>query len=577
MGASKTLNLYEFSIYGTLNVQSDDASLKVLQVEGKILNPAFEAERTVYQVNVAKEVETVTIKAEARNPECKLSGDLGEKSLVLGENNFFITVKTTDDAAGKIYTVKVYRAEKSTIAGIESLSLEGIDLEPAFSPSTHLYRMETKNAKAFISAKSSSEYAKINGIGEIALSDGLNELNIEVVSEDGKNKQTYTVMLYNTANLLSVASADGKGKRIVNIDSYSGMTGAHENPFRMLRGWKVNLSGDNTMKWCDTSASPYAIFSLADIYTINRIEFRDCKMIESGWANVPAYSVYVSTTDTLDGSWTEIINESGVASVNEKVKSFDPIDARFVKFVPVKGDNAIRIYGFDIYGKFKETIDRNGVISTGKTIKNCSAGTNDMLTAANALDGREGTVWEFSKRTATLEIDLEKAYSIEGFVLADSLDRISGYKVVISEDGTSWNAIAEKTFDDVNEKRKMILLEKPVNARYVRLTIPGTAQTGITCIKEFEVYKSGSLVGIEGVSTTDSDALLISPNPVSRGTDIRLNDKGMVRFYSFQGVCIAEYNVGDDLLAPTDDLEVGMYLVRLNNGKNIKTGKLIVK
>ncbi|WP_255585627.1 MULTISPECIES: cadherin-like beta sandwich domain-containing protein [Bacteroides] len=109
--------------------------------------------------------------------------------------------------------------------------------------------METKNAKAFISAKSSSEYAKINGIGEIALSDGLNELNIEVVSEDGKNKQTYTVMLYNTANLLSIASADGKGKRIINIDSYSGMTGAHENPFRMLRGWKVNLSGDNTMKW----------------------------------------------------------------------------------------------------------------------------------------------------------------------------------------------------------------------------------------------------------------------------------------------------------------------------------------
>lgn len=577
MGTSKTLNLYEFSIYGTLNVQSDDASLKVLQVEGKILNPTFEAERTVYQVNVAKEVETVTIKAEARNPECKLSGDLGEKSLVLGENNFFITVKTADDVAGKIYTVKVYRAEKSTIAGIESLSLEGIDLEPAFSPSTYLYRMETKNAKAFISAKSSSEYAKINGIGEIALSDGLNELNIEVVSEDGKNKQTYTVMLYNTANLLSVASPDGKGKRIVNIDSYSGMTGTHENPFRMLRGWKANLSGDNTMKWCDTSASPYAIFSLADIYTINRIEFRDCKMVESGWANVPAYSVYVSTTDALDGSWTEIINESGVASVNEKVKSFDPIDARFVKFVPVKGDNAIRIYGFDIYGKFKETIDRNGVISTGKTIKNCSAGTNDMLTAANALDGREGTVWEFSKRTATLEIDLEKAYSIEGFVLADSLDRISGYKVAISEDGTSWNAIAEKTFDDVNEKRKMILLEKPVDARYVRLTIPGTAQTGTTCIKEFEVYKSGSLVGIEGVSTTDSDALLISPNPVSRGTDIRLSDKGMVRFYSLQGVCIAECNVGDDLLAPTDDLEAGMYLVRLNNGKNIKTGKLIVK
>lgn len=186
------------------------------------------------------------------------------------------------------------------------------------------------------------------------------------------------------------------------------------------------------MKWCDTSAAPFIIFSLTGIYTINHIEFRDCKMVESGWANVPGYSVYVSTTDTLDGSWTEIIRETGVASINEKVKSFDPVDARFVKFVPSKGDNAVRIYGFDIYGQFKEAIDRNGVISVGKTILNCSAGTNDMLTAANALDGREGTVWEFTRRTATLEVDLEEVYSIDGFALTDSLDRISGYKVAVS-------------------------------------------------------------------------------------------------------------------------------------------------
>lgn len=52
-----------------------------------------------------------------------------------------------------------------------------------------------------------------------------------------------------------------------------------------------------------------------------------------------------------------------------------------------------------------------------------------MLTAANAFDGREGTVWEFTRRTATLEVDLEEVYSIDGFALTDSLDRISGYKV----------------------------------------------------------------------------------------------------------------------------------------------------
>lgn len=578
MCASGILNLYEFNIFGKLNVTGDDASLKTLQVEGNSLTPAFEAERTVYTVNVAKEVEKVVIKAEARNPECELSGDLGEKALKLGENNFFITVKSADETVEKSYTIRVYRAEKSAVPGMVSLSIEGIELEPVFSPSTYLYRMETKSSKAVVSAKAVSEYARVNGTGEIALTDGLNELNVEVVSEDGKNKENYRIMLYYTKNLLSTASPDGKGKRIVNIDSYSGMTGVHENPFRLLRGWRENLSGNNQMKWCDTSSAPFIIFSLADVYTINHIEFRDCKMVESGWANVPAYSVYVSATDTLEGSWTEIIRETGVASVNEKVKSFDPVDARFVKFVPSKGDNAVRIYGFDIYGRFKEAIDRNGVISTGKTIRNCSAGTNDMLTAANALDGRQGTAWEFSKRTATLEIDLEQEYSIDGFILTDSLDRISGYKVAISKDGTSWETIADKNFDDVNKNQKSIVLDAPVSSRYVRLTIPSTAQNGTTCIKEFEVYKAGSLVGMEAVmDELDSNVLQICPNPVSRGTEVQLNDNGKVRILTLQGTLVTEYYVAGDRRVPTNLMEAGIYMLQLDNGKKIKTGKLIVK
>ncbi len=577
LGTSGALNLYEFNIFGKLDINAADASLVTLQVEGNSLTPAFDAERTAYSVNVAKEVEKVSIKAEARNPESEVSGDLGEKSLALGENNFFITVKSADKTAEKVYTVKVYRADKSAIAGIESLSIEGIELDPAFSPSTHLYRMETKSPKVVVAAKATSEYAKINGIGEIKLADGLNELNVEVVSEDGKNKDSYTIMLYNTSRLLSVASPDGKGKRIVNVDSYSSMTGAHENPFKLLRGWKENLTGDN-MKWCDTSAAPYVIFSLADIYTINHIEFRDCKTVESGWANVPAYSVYVSTTDTLEGSWKEIIRETGVASVDEKVKSFDPVDARFVKFVPSKGDNAIRIYGFDIYGEFKEAIDRDGVISVGKTIMNCSAGTNEMLTAANALDGREGTTWTFTKRTATLEIDLEKAYTIDKFVLTDSLDRISGYRVAISQDGTNWETVGEQTFADVNIDKKVISLDEPVETRYVRLTIPSTAQQGTTCIREFEVYESNRPIGIKNLDdAANAGELSIWPNPVSRGTKVHLNDNGQVSVCSLQGVLLAEYYFPTDCVIPTDGLKAGVYVVRLDNGKEIKTGKLIVK
>lgn len=41
-----------------------------------------------------------------------------------------------------------------------------------------------------------------------------------------------------------------------------------------------------------------------------------------------------------------------------------------------------------------------------------------------------------------------------------------------------------------------------MDTRYVRLTVPSTAQRGTTCIKEFEVYESGALVGIESIDDT---------------------------------------------------------------------------
>lgn len=117
-----------------------------------------------------------------------------------------------------------------------------------------------------------------------------------------------------------------------------------------------------------------------------------------------------------------------------------------------------------------------------------------------------------------------------------------------------------------------------MDTRYVRLTVPSTAQRGTTCIKEFEVYESGALVGIESIDdTADLDDLLIWPNPVSRGTKVHLSGNGHVSVCSLQGILIAEYYFSADCVIPTDGLKAGIYIVRLDNGEEIKTGKLIVK
>lgn len=575
MGSQKKISLYEFNIYGTLVAAADDARLASINIPVGVLSPAFDMEHTAYTVNLDKEVESIKIQALPRNANATITGDIGEQSLSYGKNEFYITVTAEDGVAKKIYKITVNRAEKSAITGIKSLSIENMEFFPAFTPSTFDYRMESGTNRITVLAETVNPYVKIEGAGERILEDGANYLVIKATSEDGVNSLSYNLTVYYTKNLISVSSPDGKGKRIVNIDSYSGMTGAHENPFRLLRGWKENLKGDNTMKWCDTSESPWVIFSLADIYTINHVEFRDCKMIE-GWPNIPQYSVYVSTTDTLEGSWTEIVNEKGVGGLNEKVKSFDPVDARFVKFVPSKGDGAIRIYGFDIYGTFKETIDREDVISVGKTVLNSSSFTNDMLTPANVLDGRSGTAWEFGKSDAFVEIDLEENYNIGKVVLADASGTIAGYKVSTSNtgNGTDWETVAEPTFENKSIERKEVLFPVIENVRYVRLDIPGANLSNTNRIKELEIHKG---IPDTGVEMNLDGIILLYPNPVERGQSFTLNGVGTVSIYSLSGALLYTQDAAGTTSISTNRLEQGSYIVQLKNKEGIKQTKLIVR
>ncbi len=581
MGSEKKVNLYEFEVYGKLSSSQNDADLVMLKTTAGTITPGFDPARTNYTLTVAKEVDKITIQAAARNESAVIStGDLGEKTLQLGENHFPVTVTAADQVTKKTYYLTVTRTKKSSLAELKSLTIDGVELVPVFSPSNLTYRTGVNATSVNVVATAGSTDAVVNGAGQQALSDGANYLTVSVTSEDGSKHIEYNLTVYNTKNLISVSSADGKGKRIANVDSYSGMTGVGENPFRMIRGWKENLSGDTQMKWCDTStgSQSWIIFSLADIYTINRIEFRDCKMVEKDWPNISQYSVYVSTTDTTEGCWTQVVNESGVAGIDEKVKSFDPVDARFVKFVATKPGNAIRVYGFDIYGTFKGKINRGGNIAVGKTIVNYSACTNDMLTPANILDGREGPSWEFARAVAYVVVDLEVATKINKFVVVDSEAWINGYKVSISDtgNGTDWKEVAVPEFSETTLARKEVTLSAPELTRYVRLDIPRANQLGTNHLKEFEIYEWDG-TGIEQPESLSTGNFVVYPNPVARGEKIFLNESGLVKIYSVQGQFVFEQNTNGSSAISTRSLTPGSYIIHLINDRGTKQAKLLVK
>jgi lysophospholipase L1-like esterase len=312
-------------------------------------------------------------------------------------------------------------------------------------------------------------------------------------------KRTMTV---SKSDLISVSQLDGKGKRIVNIHSCSGKTNDEETPYKLLIGKDENLKS-NSNKWAYNGENPWVIFSLSGIYSINKFGFRDGRIRETGTdvRNVPEYKVYVSVAGTNDEDWVEVIHETQVGDLDEKVKAITPVEARFIKFVPLKDadDPYVRIYGVDIYGTFVRPLNEE-IISAGKTIVDYSSCWGHRETPANILDGNSAAVpgedannpWAFAKSSSSawVIIDLESSAEIEKFILTDSQDWITGCKLYAAEfvgKDEDWNLIFDGSFEKETVRKEGIITQ-PATGRYLKLEIPADCQQGISRIRELEIY-----------------------------------------------------------------------------------------
>jgi hypothetical protein len=392
--------------------------------------------------------------------------------------------------------------------------------------------------------------------------------------------------------LISVSDAGGTGKRIVNIHSYSGKANDKENPYKLLIGEPLNTNGDKSNKWCDnTNETPWVIFSLTDIYHIDSIAFRD-GLLMNDVANASSYSVYVSMTGTGDEDFELALHQDDVAGQNIKQGIINK-DARYIKFMPrASNSGVVRIYGFDIYGSFAQEIDREGVVSVGKTILNYHNCQSDRETPANILDGNIhyssngleviNDSWAFnrSEGDAWVIIDLEDCYEINQFVVYDSEDWIKGYRVSLSDTGDEddWRLVAEKTFADIHAATKPILLADASKGRFVRLEVPLSKQAVLwNRIHEFEVY------GKKWEDTSVTAGLQIKrvpiyPNPVRQGSPVYIPEAAMATVYSLQGALIDTQQIdGDGTPLSTEKLLPGCYILRLSDNAGTHLMKLIVK
>lgn len=90
------------------NIPSTDATLKSLEVAGQTLEPSFGSEVLNYTVNVANEVTSVTINAEANDSNAEVTGT-GAHNVNVGNNTLNVVVTAEDGSTTKTYTISVTR------------------------------------------------------------------------------------------------------------------------------------------------------------------------------------------------------------------------------------------------------------------------------------------------------------------------------------------------------------------------------------------------------------------------------------------------------------------------------------
>jgi predicted GH43/DUF377 family glycosyl hydrolase len=404
----------------------------------------------------------------------------------------------------------------------------------------------------------------------------------------------------------------GIGKKAARIHSSSGQANSSESAFNLLYSYL------SSQKWCEnTSQNPWVIFELTDYYNIEKTVFRDVAPYESGNGNVPEYWIYTSVTGTAAGDWKEVVHKTGQQSVNVKEDLFDmPEEARYVKFVASRGtrtdngnpENAIRIYGFDIYGSFSRAIDRGNVVSVGKTVLGFYDADEHYCQPLHLLDGdvtNQANRWYFNRAGENdslkyVLVDLENEYEIEKFVLYDAGNfevksyNIDGYNIYVAtaapdlsliskteDKNTVWTKVMDtKGHRDDNIKTDIIA---PVAARYVKLEIPRSRTYGAVRLYEFEVHKKDNGSGIAPKNVRSASVAISSTAPAAgESLSIRSLKDGIplaeAALYDITGSSVFRKSIPDTEYTLSLPAFAGVYLltVRLADGTS-ETFKILVK
>lgn len=192
--------------------KSSNANLASLTIGSGTLTPRFSKSTTTYAVTLEDDVTSLTVNAKAE--DSKATVDIsGNTNLKEGRNPITILV-TAEDGTTKTYTINAIKdgtqeeeeeEEETTSSyvklGLESLSIEGVTLDPKFDPSTYTYNVTIKDdsiTSLNVNAIATDENATVEIVGNENLQQGENIVTIIITSENGEDIRVYQVFVTKT-------------------------------------------------------------------------------------------------------------------------------------------------------------------------------------------------------------------------------------------------------------------------------------------------------------------------------------------------------------------------------------------
>lgn len=177
--------------------KSTNKNLAKLEVKPEGLTPEFKKDVTDYTIKVPNNIEKLEIIAEAEDSKSKVEIS-GNDKLVEGDNIVEILV-TAEDGTTRTYiiTATKEKAVQSSLR-LSALTIEGINIEPVFSPDIFAYTATLNNREINelkVNATTSDENTTIEILGNNNLQDGENVITILLKSTKTDETTTYQITI----------------------------------------------------------------------------------------------------------------------------------------------------------------------------------------------------------------------------------------------------------------------------------------------------------------------------------------------------------------------------------------------